>query len=94
MHRLRYVSSEKMFEGIIVDFDDGSVTIDLKGRMGRLHIPRRLLITDYPVKLGQEVGFLMTYPEVLGEAADEEYAKLAKRQIDIKRNVEIKDIEE
>ncbi|MEA4847675.1 MAG: CBO2463/CBO2479 domain-containing protein [Clostridiaceae bacterium] len=93
MDRLKYVSSERMFEGIIVDFDDCSVTIDLKGRMGQLHIPRRLLITDYPLKLGQEVGFLMTYPEVLGEAADEEYARLAKRQLEIKRKMEMKDIE-
>lgn len=88
MHRLKYVSSEKMFEGIIVDFDDGSVTMDLKGRMGQLRVPRRLLVTDYPLKLGQEVGFLMTYPEVLGPDADEEYAKLAKRQLEIKRKIE------
>lgn len=87
MHRLKYVSSEQMFEGVIADFDGGSVTIDLKGRMGQLRIPRRLLITDYPLNLGQEVGFLMTYPEVLGPEADEEYAKLARRQLEIKSKI-------
>jgi len=92
MHRLKYTSTEKMFEGIIVDYDDCSVTIDLKGRMGQLHIPRRLLITDYTVKLGQEVGFLMTYPEVLGAEADEEYAKLARRQLEVKRKINVKSI--
>lgn len=91
MHRLKYVSSEQMFEGVIVDFDDGSVTIDLKGRMGQLHIPRRLLITDYPLEQGQEVGFLMTYPEVLGPAADEEYAKFARKQLDIKQKIKMKE---
>jgi len=41
------------------------VTIDLKGRLGQLKIPRRMLISEYEVEVGQEVGFVMSYPEVL-----------------------------
>lgn len=80
MDRLKYISSERFFEGIVVEVDDGSVTIDLKGRMGQLKVPRRLVITEYEILVGQEVGFMMTYPEILGPDVDEEYAKLANRR--------------
>ena len=49
MNKLKYISTEQMFEGIIVELHDASVTI------------------------GQEVGFLMSYPEVLAEEPDEHY---------------------
>lgn len=60
-------------QGIIVEIQDGAVGIDLKGRLGYMKIPMRMLITDYPLKLGQEVGFKMSFPEVLSEEANEKY---------------------
>ena len=45
-------------EGVIVEIHDGCVGIDLKGRLGYLKIPMRMLITDYPLVVGQEVGGL------------------------------------
>ncbi len=60
-------------QGIIVEVQDGAVGIDLKGRLGYMKIPMRMLITDYPLKLGQEVGFKMSFPEVLSEEANEKY---------------------
>ena len=59
--------------GIIIEVHDGSVSIDLKGRLGFMKIPMRMLITDYPVKLGQEVGFKMSFIEVLFEEPNEKY---------------------
>ncbi len=73
MERLKYLSSESFMEGIIVEVTDGSVTIDFRGRMGQLKIPLRMLITDYPLELGQQVGFIMSYPEVLGPEIDEKF---------------------
>lgn len=32
-----------------------------------------MLISEYPVKIGQEVAFLLSYPEVLNEEPDEHY---------------------
>lgn len=73
LEELKYISTERMYEGIIVEVTDASVTIDLKGRLGQLKIPRRMLISQHEVKLGQEVGFMMSYPEVLDETPDEKY---------------------
>lgn len=76
MDRLKYISTERMYEGVIVEITDGGVTIDLKGRLGQLKVPKRMLITNYELKLGQEVGFVMSYPEVLGPEVNEKYAQI------------------
>ncbi|MDR7001950.1 CBO2463/CBO2479 domain-containing protein [Neobacillus niacini] len=73
LERLMYISTERMYEGIIVEVTDASVTIDIKGRLGQLKIPRRMLISEHKVQIGQEVGFMMSYPEVLEEAPNEKY---------------------
>ncbi|MBO1306144.1 hypothetical protein JZO70_08225 [Enterococcus sp. 669A] len=75
---LKYTSTEQMFEGIIVELHDASVTIDIKGRLGQLKIPRRMLISEYDLAIGQEVGFLMTYPEVLEEEPNDHYVHAIK----------------
>jgi hypothetical protein len=59
--------------GVIVEVHDGAVSIDLKGRLGFMKIPMRMLITDYPLKVGQEVGFKMSFIEVLAEEPNEKY---------------------
>ncbi|MGG5316084.1 CBO2463/CBO2479 domain-containing protein [Enterococcus sp. AZ072] len=78
MDRLKYISTEQMFEGIIVELHDASVTIDIKGRLGQLKIPRRMIISEYDLAIGQEVGFLMTYPEVLEEEPNDHYVHAIK----------------
>ena len=73
IEKLKYASTERVFEGVIVDHNDASVTIDIKGRLVQFKIPMRMLISEYPVKIGQEVAFLLSYPEVLNEEPDEHY---------------------
>ena len=81
MERLKYISSERYFEGVISEIHDGAVCIDLKGRLGQFRIPNRMLITDVNPEIGQEVGFMMSYPEVLAPEPDEYYrGKLLKER--------------
>ncbi|KXZ40289.1 hypothetical protein SAMN05661008_00157 [Alkalithermobacter thermoalcaliphilus JW-YL-7 = DSM 7308] len=82
MEKLRYASTERYVEGVIVEINDGAVGIDLKGRIGYLKVPKRMLITDHELKLGQEVGFLMSYPEVLGDEINEKYMQNLNRKKD------------
>ncbi len=79
MERLKYISTERMYEGVIVEITDGGVTIDLKGRLGQFKIPKRMLITDYELELGQEVGFVMSYPEVLAKEPNKKYLDVIER---------------
>ena len=53
-------------EGVIVELRGEIVAIDLKGRLGYLEVPMRMLITEYPLKVGQEVSWDMSFVEQLG----------------------------
>ena len=44
---LKYGDKIIRMEGVIVEVHDGCVGVDLKGRLGYLKIPMRMLITDY-----------------------------------------------
>lgn len=73
MVKTKYSKSQIIMEGIIVDIKDGSVSMDFKGRLGFLSVPRRMLISDYELKLGQEVAFVMSFPEVVNDEPNEHY---------------------
>lgn len=84
MEKLKYSSTERYVEGVIVEVKSGSYTIDLKGRLGQLKVPARMLITDWEVEVGHEVGFLLSYPEVLGPEINQKY----KDNLDHKPRIE------
>ena len=68
---MKYGDKIIYMEGVIVEIHDGCVGIDLKGRLGYLKIPMRMLITDYPLVVGQEVGWNMSFVEQLGPDAND-----------------------
>lgn len=79
---MKYGDKIIYMEGIIVEVYDGCVGIDLKGRLGYMKIPMRMLITDYPIKVGQEVGFNMSFIEQLGPEPNEKYVSNQSKQLD------------
>ena len=77
----KYTDKIIYMEGIIVEVHDGAVGIDLKGRLGFLKIPMQMLISDYEIKVGQEVGFNMSFIEQLSPDVNEKYiSNIQKRQ--------------
>lgn len=77
---LEYGDKIIQMQGIIVEVHEGCVAIDFKGRLGYLKIPLRMLITDYPLKVGQEVAFNMSFIEVVSSEVNDKYvSNLEKR---------------
>lgn len=70
---MKYSDNLIEMKGIITEVHDGSVAIDFKGRLGNLRIPKRMLISDYEVKEGLEVGLKMSFIEVISDKVDEKY---------------------
>ena len=70
---LKYGEKLIYMEGVIVEIHDGCVAVDLKGRLGYLKVPMRMLLTDYELKVGQEVGWNMSFPEQLGPEVNDKY---------------------
>jgi hypothetical protein len=73
MKDLKYGDKIIRMEGVIVEVHDGAVGIDLKGRLGFLKVPMRMFISDYPIEVGQEVGWNMSFVEQLGPEVNEKY---------------------
>lgn len=80
MPNLKYGEKIIYMEGIIVEVHDGSVSIDLKGRLGYLEIPLRMIISDTELKVGQSVGFNMSFIEQLGPEVNEKYLSNIKER--------------
>ena len=72
-NNLKYGDRILYMEGVIVEVHDGCVAVDLKGRLGYLRVPMRMIISDYEIKVGQEVGFNMSFIEQLGDEINEKY---------------------
>ncbi len=73
MSDLKYGDKIIRMEGVIVEVHDGAVAVDLKGRLGYLKVPVRMFISDYPIKVGQEVAWNMSFVEQLGPEVNEKY---------------------
>lgn len=72
---MKYYDKLIEMRGIITEVHDGSVSIDFKGRLGSMKVPMRMLITNYELKEGMEVGMKMSFIEVLSDKIDEKYMK-------------------
>ena len=54
-------------EGVIVELCENHIAIDLKGRLGYLEAPMRMMVAEHPLKVGQEVFWDMSFVEQLGK---------------------------
>lgn len=99
MKELQYGDKIIRMEGVIVEIYDGCVGVDLKGRLGYLKVPMRMLITEHPIVIGQEVGWNMSFVEQLGPEVNDKYVSnldtYNRRQEEMrKNNAKNKEVEE
>lgn len=99
MKELKYGDKIIRMEGVIVEVHDGCVGVDLKGRLGYLKVPMRMMITDYPLVIGQEVAWNMSFIEQLGPETNEKYVSnldtYNRRQEEMRKaNAKTKEVEE
>ena len=79
---MKYQDKLIEMKGIITQVTDGSVSIDFKGRLGSMIVPKRMLITDYEPKPGMEICMNMSFPEVVSGNIDEKYIKNKKAKLE------------
>jgi len=70
---MKYGDKLLKMEGVIVEVHDGSIAVDLKGRLGYLRVPKRMVISDYDLKVGQTVSWRMSFIEQDGPEVNEHY---------------------
>ena len=96
MTELQYGDKIIRMEGVIVEVHDGAVAIDLKGRLGHLRVPMRMFISDYPIEVGQEVAWNMSFVEQLGPEINEHYVsnieKERRKQQEMSKRLDNKEV--
>ena len=60
-------------EGVIVAVRDGAIDVDLMGRLGFISVPKRMVISDSELKVGQTVAWNMSFIEQKGPEVNEKY---------------------
>lgn len=79
---MKYGDKIIYIEGIITKVEDSAIEVDFKGRLGFIKVPKRMLITDYPLEVGQEVGMNMSFLEVLSPKINKKHASILNSEID------------
>ena len=68
MQTLKYGNKIIYMEGIITEVHDGGIAANLNGRLGSLRVPMRMVISDNKLKIGQKIGFNMSFIEQINSS--------------------------
>ena len=91
---MKYGDKIIRMEGIIVEVHDGSVAIDFKGRLGHLRIPKRMIISDYDLEVGQEVAWNMSFIEQESSTVNERYLETIEHSRELQNEMHSKNNQE
>lgn len=87
---MKYGDKIIRMEGVIVEVHDGAVAIDLKGRLGHLRIPKRMIISDYDLAVGQEVAWNMSFIEQESAEVNERYLETINKANDLQDKMKVR----
>ena len=87
---MKYGDKIIRMEGIIVEVHDGSVAIDFKGRLGHLRIPKRMIISDYDLEVGQEGAWNMSFIEQESSVVNERYLETIEHSRELQNEMQSK----
>ena len=79
-NNLNYGEKLIKMEGVCVEIDDCSIAVDLKGRLGYFKAPKRMFICDVEPKVGQEFGWMMSFPEQLSPEVNDKYVSNIEKE--------------
>ena len=85
---MKYGDKIIRMEGVIVEVHDGSVAIDFKGRLGHLRIPKRMIISDYDLEIGQEVAWNMSFIEQESSIVNERYLETIEHSRELQNEMQ------
>ena len=72
-NNLNFGSKVNYYEGVVVELKDGMVAVDVLGRLGYFRVPETEFIAPAPLKVGQTVGWKMSFFEQLGPNAGSDF---------------------
>ena len=91
---MKYGDKIIRMEGVIVEVHDGAVAIDFKGRLGHLRIPKRMIISDYDLEVGQEVAWNMSFIEQESAEINQRYLETIRHAEELQSEMQSKNNQE
>ena len=70
---MKYGDKLIRMEGVIVAVRDGAIDVDLMGRLGFISVPKRMVISEYELEVGQTVAWNMSFLEQKGPEINDKY---------------------
>lgn len=70
---MKYGDKLIRMEGVIVAVKDGAIDVDLMGRLGFISVPKRMVISEDELKVGQTVAWNMSFLEQKGPEVNDKY---------------------
>lgn len=70
---MKYGDKLIRMEGVIVAVRDGAIDVDLMGRLGFISVPKRMVISEDELKVGQTVAWNMSFLEQKGPEINDKY---------------------
>ena len=70
---MKYGDKLIRMEGVIVAVKDGAIDVDLMGRLGFISVPKRMVISESELKVGQTVAWNMSFLEQKGPEINDKY---------------------
>ena len=70
---MKYGDKLIRMEGVIVAVKDGAIDVDLMGRLGFISVPKRMVISEDELKVGQTVSWNMSFLEQNGPEINDKY---------------------
>lgn len=61
---MQYELNPILMEGKVVEVNDTAVKVDIQGRLGVITVPKRWVLTDFPLRPGLKVEFYFSYLQV------------------------------
>lgn len=70
-NRLNYGDKINYYEGVVVDVQNGRVSLDVLGRLGWFEIDEAMFTAEHPFRRGQSIGWKMSFVEQLADAGED-----------------------
>ena len=70
---MKYGDKLIRMEGVIVAVKDGAIDVDLMGRLGFISVPKRMVISERELKVGQTVAWNMSFLEQKSTEINDKY---------------------
>ena len=70
---MKYGDKLIRMEGVIVAVKDGAIDVDLMGRLGFISVPKRMVISESELKVGQTVAWNMSFLEQKSTEINDKY---------------------